>query len=393
MKKRRILYLTNSFIIGGAERITVDLAKHVDQSRYDLCLGVVTDTAGSESVRAAMVAELEGQGIQHFSLQRRPHQRSLQPLWKLWRMLNEQPVDIIHTGCLHPDFYGQLAGFLAHVPVRLRTLHAEAVWREQSRRLAPLVDPVLNRFTTHVTAVSENVRQQASRAIGLDPEQVRVIPNGVDLERFTVSLDRTAARKALGIGPGPTIGLIGRHYRCKDIPTFLKAAQQIAGHSSHPTFVLVGDGDQRAELEALAETLGIRHQVVFLGQRMDVPDIYPALDVVVNSSLQEGFPVAVLEAFAAGRPVVATAIPGNERVVKHEGTGLLVPVGQPAAMAAALLRLLEDPDLGHRLADQGRQLIRSSYSLAQMARHYEAFYEEALGQTGACLPYAQLTNA
>lgn len=384
MRKLRVLYLTTSFIIGGAERVTLDLAKSLDPDRYDVAVGTVTESNADPQVREALMAELADRGIPFFSLGRRPFERSLAPLWRLWRRLQADPVDILHTGCLHPDFYGLLVGFLARVPVRIRTLHAQEVWRPNSRRLAPFIDPFLNRLATHITAVSRDAQVSASKELGLDPGRVRVIPNGVDLRRFDLVVDREALRQELGLGPGPVIGLVGRHTASKDIPTFLRAAQRLASHPSRPTFVLVGDGEQRGELEALVDTLGIREQVRFLGQRKDVPRVLQAFDVAVNSSLCEGLSIAVLEAFAAGRPVVATTISSNQLVIRHEESGLLVPVKDPAAMASALSRYLEDPALAKRVADLGHRYVCAEFGLPRMVQRYEALYQEAARQ---CLPH------
>lgn len=377
MRKLRVLYLTTSFIIGGAERVTLDLAKSLDPDRYDVAVGTVTESTADPQVRDALMAELADRGIPFFSLARRPFERSLAPLWRLWRRLQVEPVDILHTGCLHPDFYGLLVGFLARVPVRIRTLHAEEVWRDNSRRLAPFVDPLLNRLATHVTAVSENARVFGAMELGMDPERVRVIPNGVDLTRFELAVDQEALRRELGLGPGPVIGLVGRHIPIKGIPTFLQAAQRLASHPSRPTFVLVGDGEQRGELEALVDSLGIRDQVRFLGQRKDVPRVLQAVDIAVNASLGEGLSIAVLEALAAGKPVVATSIAANQLLIRHGESGLLIPIEDPEAMASALGRYLEDPGFAERAGREGHRYVCAEYGMAQMAHRYEALYQEA----------------
>jgi glycosyltransferase involved in cell wall biosynthesis len=149
------------------------------------------------------------------------------------------------------------------------------------------------------------------------------------------------------------------------------------------TFVFAGDGPLRAALEAEARDLGVAGRCVFLGERSDVPALLAAADLFVLPSLYEGLPVSVLEAMAAERPVVATAIGGTDEAVTTEDTGLLVPSRDPAALALAIRRLQEDPRLARRLAAAGRARVEREFSSSATARQVMAIYDEVLAEAGA----------
>ena len=148
------------------------------------------------------------------------------------------------------------------------------------------------------------------------------------------------------------------------------------------TFVLAGGGPLRAELEAQARELGVADRVLFLGERADIPELLAASDLVVLPSLFEGLPVSVLEAMAAERPVVATAIGGTDEAVTHERSGLLVPPRNPEALASAIRRLRSDPDLARRLAKAGRERVEREFSSAVTAGQVMEIYDQVTAEAG-----------
>jgi glycosyltransferase involved in cell wall biosynthesis len=148
------------------------------------------------------------------------------------------------------------------------------------------------------------------------------------------------------------------------------------------TFILAGDGPLRADLEGRARELGIAERCVFLGHRSDVPDLLAAADLFVLPSLFEGLPLSVLEAMAAQRPVVATAIGGTDEAVTHELTGLLVPPRDPAALASAIRRIRSDPALAHRLAAAGRDRVEREFSSVVTGHKVMSIYDDITGGAG-----------
>jgi glycosyltransferase involved in cell wall biosynthesis len=176
---------------------------------------------------------------------------------------------------------------------------------------------------------------------------------------------------------------VGRFELAKDYPNMLGAFAQVSRQRPDSLLLLVGKGSLQVETEALARSLGLEGRVRFLGVRRDVPELMSAADGYVLSSAWEGMPLVLLEAGAAGIPIVATAVGGNREVVMDGRTGFLVPSGEPAALAKGMLRLAElPPDQRRRLGELGREHIETRYSLPHIIDLWEAMYRDQLARRG-----------
>jgi glycosyltransferase involved in cell wall biosynthesis len=172
------------------------------------------------------------------------------------------------------------------------------------------------------------------------------------------------------------------HSDVKGQPTLIAAASEIVSRFPQARCVLVGDGEKRKEFEAATKTAGVAANFMFLGRRNDVADILAACDIAVLPSAAEGMPNAVLEYMAARLPVVASAVGGNLEVIADGATGLLVPAGNPTALAQALSRLLADEVLALRLARKGRELVEQRFSFKRLTGEVSALYDELLQAKG-----------
>jgi glycosyltransferase involved in cell wall biosynthesis len=213
--------------------------------------------------------------------------------------------------------------------------------------------------------------------------QWHVVPVGVDVRRLLgTRLDAPVARERLGLPTeGPIVGCVGRLVPVKDHETFFEAARRVLQARPDATFVLAGDGESRDRLQRVAtEMLGDR--VRFLGWVGDLPSLYAAFDVVALTSKLEGTPVALIEAAAAGKPVVATNVGGVSEVVRHGNTGLLVPPKDPVAVATNVLTLLDDPQGAARMGEEGAEWVRDRFSDQRLADDLTALYDELLARKG-----------
>jgi glycosyltransferase involved in cell wall biosynthesis len=270
--------------------------------------------------------------------------------------------------------YGLLAARLANVPGIVGTVHlvpgvGSGFRYGLSQRL---ISACLQRYI----AVSQAIADRLLTGLRVPPRKLRVIQNGIPLARLgtpTRSAERASTQRR------PVVLVVARLEEQKGHAYLLEAAQ----HIPEVDLAFAGEGSKRSELEAQADALGLADRVRFLGFRSDVPDLLAECDIFVLPSLCEGMPLAVLEAMAARKPVVATAISGIDETVVHGVTGVLVPPGDPAALANAIWSLLADPEASMRLGMAGRARVEREFQAETMVARVESVYQELLGPHGS----------
>jgi len=268
------------------------------------------------------------------------------------------------------------------VPIVVSTLHNNDSWA----KYWPLghMYGATARFADRMIAVSPEVREYHLAKTGVPSEKMMVIENGVDVSAFSgYEEEARQIRAEFGLSESaPVFGIIGRLKPQKDLTTFLKAAAELLIKQPDARFLVVGDGPLRGELELLAKNLDLFPSLIFTGLRKDVPAIMKAIDVLVLSSLWEGLPVILLEAMAASRPVVSTAVDGVKGVVIPDETALLVETGSPSALADACYRLAGDLELRNKMGKAGLQRVTKLYSIDVMIDRISELYEELLAEHG-----------
>jgi glycosyltransferase involved in cell wall biosynthesis len=299
----------------------------------------------------------------------------------LSRLLRTTKADLLHTHTqVVPNVLGRLAARAAGVPV-ISHLHIENHFRAQplARYAYRSLDNATSRLCERIVAVSESTRD-ALLAQGYPSRRVEVVPNGVDLDDGAAPSSR-GLREEFRLDPAaPVVAHVARLAEVKGQRTTIEALPALEGVNA----VFVGrdlefEGAYQGQLEQLAERLGVADRVVFAGYVRDVDRRYAEFDVVVLPSLAEGLPLVLLEALAHARPVIATPVGGTPELVVNGETGLLVPPGDSKALAEAVRRLLDDPGLGRRLGEAGRELVRRRYSAERQAERILAIYEEVVG--------------
>jgi glycosyltransferase involved in cell wall biosynthesis len=219
----------------------------------------------------------------------------------------------------------------------------------------------------------------------MPPPKVFLIPNGVEIKVFTEanqSLVEALAQEWKIRSHTPVIGTLARLHEQKGHSYLLDAVAQLRREIPDVKALVVGDGELRPSLEQRTQALRLSDSVIFTGTRRDVPEILALLDVFVLPSLWEGLPIALLEAMAAGLPVVATRVGGVPEVVVDGETGLLVPPRDPDALSEAILTLLQDPDLRQKMGQAGQERVREYFSVERMVEETEALYERLLAEKG-----------
>jgi sugar transferase (PEP-CTERM/EpsH1 system associated) len=303
---------------------------------------------------------------------------------RLAALLRRERVEIVHSHNWQTFFYSVAAAALAGISLRVHGHHgreaaaASARQTRLSRRLA--------RRVSRIVAVSGDLGRELIEEWGVPAERVTVIPNGVDLDGFAHPGPVEEAREALGLTPEHHVIItVGGLRPVKDFPTLIRAFARVHAERREARLVIVGGergGGSQPELEALADSLGVRSAVIFPGVRQDIARLLALADVYVNSSVFEGMSNTILEAMAASRPVVATEVGGNPELVRDGVTGYLVPPADAGSLAARLVEVLSDPGLAKALGAAGRRLVESEHAMSRMVTAYEDSYEDLVWRRG-----------
>jgi glycosyltransferase involved in cell wall biosynthesis len=331
-----------------------------------------------------MGLEARGLGIPTESLEMRRGVADPRGLVRLIRLVRRWRPDILHSHMVHANLMARALRLFARVPVMVSTIHSIS----DGGRLRMTAYRLTNGLVDHMTIVSEAAADRFINEGIVPRELLTVIPNGIDISRFQALPPgtREALRRSLGVKQEFVWLAVGRFVPAKDYPNMLRAFAQVAGRLPGTVLLLVGRGSLQAETEALAKSLGVGSQVRFLGVRQDVPELMSAADGYVLSSAWEGMPIVLLEAAAAALPIVATAVGGNEEVVRNGETGFLVAPGDDAALASAMVRLAGMAQGERRaMGERGREYVRTHYGLSRVVDRWEALYREVLARKGLAL--------
>ena len=369
--RANVLLLVTELNVGGAERVVEQIACGLSSDRYRVSVSCLYDPGPmAESIRAAgiPVTDLGMRGKWDARVAHR-----------LCRLLRRERVHILHAHMIHANLLGSLVGRLAGVPVVITTRH--------NVNIGGALRETLNRWSRGwrdaVVAISAEVRDAELRRGGEDPSRLVLITNGIRVETFA-SPDRARSqhlREAWDIASDrAVIGTVSRFREQKGHRYLLEAMPSILDAMPGVQALLVGDGPLYAETKRMCEAMGLADAVTFTGIRAEVPEILALLDLFVLPSLWEGLPIALLEAMAAGKAVVATRVGGVPEVVVNGVTGLLVPPRDPGALADAVVRLLRDPELRRRMGEGGQERVRERFSVERMVRQTEDLYERRLTQ-------------
>jgi glycosyltransferase involved in cell wall biosynthesis len=383
----RVLRLFSRLNVGGPAVHVILLTAGLAERGYETRLVV-----GRESPREGNMFDLAARmGVVCTSLRGlgrevRPW-RDLQALFGLYRMMRSFRPQIVHTHTAKAGMLGRIAARAAGVPVVVHTYHGHvlrgyfggfttAFYRAVERRLGASSDALV--------AVSEAVKSDLV-ALGVAPDaKIRVIPLGLDLQSLAGPLPRGSLRGEAGVGDGaPLVGIVGRLAPIKDVGTFLRAALEVRAAVPEARFAVVGDGEERARLEEESARLGLAGAVFFHGWRRDMAEVYGDLDLVVNCSRNEGTPVALIEALAAGRPVVATRVGGTPDLLGEGRRGALVPPGDAGALAAAVLEALGGGEQTRARSRAGQAYVLSHHSSRRLVDDVDALYRELLSRPAA----------
>jgi glycosyltransferase involved in cell wall biosynthesis len=389
----RVLRVITRLNIGGPSIQATRLAASLDAEGFDTLLihGRLGEGEGDMSY---LLAD-RGARTQYLDLLQRPiapwaDVRAAIALYKAMHMFRPH---LLHTHMAKAGLLARVAaiGFNAtHRSARVRVIHTyhghvlEGYFSGPTTRIFIALERLLARATDHLIAVSSLVRDDLLHRYRIgSPSTFTVVPLGLDLDAFATidERGRAEARRALDIPRGvPVVTTVGRLTAIKNHALFLEMAQQISASRPDAVFLIAGDGELRAALEADARARGLGDRVRFLGWRRDLTTIYGATDVFVITSNNEGTPVALIEAMASGVPGVSTDVGGVRDVITNASLGGVVPPGDAPALAQAVTGLLDDRAAREAIASAARPAAIGRFGFSRLSADIAALYRQVLAR-------------
>lgn len=363
----RVTHLVENLERGGLERVVIDLARTQAAAGHDVQVVCLFE-------EGLLAAELKQAGIAVHACGKRAG-ADRRALGRIRARLASQRTQVLHTHNPAPHYYGAVAALLERTERLVNTRHGMGnapftIRREVLFRLALA-------GTDAVALVCRRAEGNFVRHRIVPRRKATVVPNGIRTDAFAPpsARSRELALRTLGLDPaGFHVGIVGRLNPVKDHATLLRAMVPLTAAVPAARLVVIGGGALQASLEALGASLGIASHVRFLGDRDDVAALLPALDAFALSSISEGYSISLLEASAAGLPIVATDVGGNGEIVQDGLTGRLVPARDPEALGRALAELATDPRKRSDWGSAARAWALAEASIGTMASRYERLY-------------------
>jgi len=378
-EKPRVLQVSTARVFGGNEEHIRTLVKYLDRDRLD-----VFAAAPKDGEFAPILAE---QGVEVFDFHV-AGKFDFGAKRNLVSIVKDNGIDIVHSHNRREDLIGALAARKCGCRA-VTTIHDRINMTQDGVRTRGLSSKFYNYILRHwfdrLITVSEATRRDCIEEAGVDPERITHVVNGMDLTRLDIDVNAEAKRRELGIEAehlvagmvarvrGTNIGKKGHQY-------FLEAAAEVGRKLPEARFVIVGEDDEaRSFLEGMAEKLGVRPQVVFLGYRGDIIEVMTTFDVAVLPSLFEGLPRTLMEGMALGKPAVGTRVDGIMELVVDGETGILVDARDSGGLAAAMHELLSSPERRATMGAAASARIREVFDGRIMARETGAIYGQLMG--------------
>jgi glycosyltransferase involved in cell wall biosynthesis len=388
----RILRAITRLNIGGPARHVVLLNEALND-RVEFASTLVTGTTGPRE--GDMLDFARAHGVQPIILPALSREISplddLVALVKMIELVRQTRPDVVHTHLAKAGTVGRIAARLCRVPLIVHTYHGHvfhSYFGPAKTRLFLSIERALGLMTHRIIAVGESQRDEIT-SYGVAPSH-KVVPIrlGLELRQFLdAERQRGTLRRELGLDADtPVVGIVARLVPIKAHEVFFEAARIVRQRLPDSRFVVVGDGRRRTELQTLVDQVDLGSSVHFLGWRADMPTVYADLDVVALTSRNEGSPVALIEALAAARPVVSTAVGGVPEVVIDGQTGRTVAVEDAEALARAIIDLLQDRVSAQQLGAAGRRHVYPRYDSSRLIHDVRELYVRELTARGRALP-------
>ncbi len=363
--RKKIAHVTFDMSVGGAERVIQKLVEHTDKSRFDVSVICLEQPVG------AMGQQLQAQGYHIQSFSRKPGLH-VSLLRALRRYVANERFDLLHCHQYTPYVYGVLAAAFSRTRV-IFTEHGR-FYPDQRKLKRVLLNPLLCRLTSHLTAISAATREALIEFENFPAHRINVIYNGIDPATNGTPVN-ASLRRALGIpAKAMVLGSVGRLDAIKNQAMMLRALKQVLPEYPDTWLLLVGEGPERQNLERLAWRLGITARVIFAGCQADPQPFYEIMDIFLLTSYSEGTAMTLLEAMANGLVCVVTNVGGNPEIIVDDCSGLIIPSDAEQILATKILRLFAERTRMAEMGEAARARFTNQFTATKMTRSYESWY-------------------
>jgi glycosyltransferase involved in cell wall biosynthesis len=368
----KILQLTRNLGIGGLEKVVYDLCKGIDKTQFQISVCCL-------HFKGEFGEALEKMGIRVHTLPTST-QVDYFSFLKVARVIRSLKPDILHTHNSHAFIDGTLAALISGRPKVVNTDHARN-YPDKKRIL--IAERICAKLADKIVAVSDHTRNELAEYSRIPKTKIEIIFNGIDSSKYAIRIDKDAKRSELGIGRVfPVIGLGVRLTDQKGISYLLDAMPKLIQRFPKIILLIAGKGALDQELRSRSDNLGLSEHVRFLGARLDWNELLSLIDVYVLPSVWEGLPLALLEAMAAKKAIVATDVGGVPSVIRHNENGLLVPPRDSDSLANAIARIVENRNMAAKLSENAQNTFFNGFTVEKMVKSYEQLYYQMLEGKG-----------
>ena len=366
--------LSNKSGIGGAEKFLLDMSLEYNFDKF--AISYCTIFSEGENIFSQ---QLSNRNLNCFEIEGSNWSDVPKTVRQLVAFMRHEKFDVVHTQLLHASIIGQLAARIAQIPVRLITRQYTADCYHSGHKYFSKLDAYAARKATKVIAISEVVRADLINQ-GVEPEKIELIYNGIDLKPFNKQNIVSSIREQF-LNKYLIAFVANLNYR-KGHEFLLHAIAELVAGYPDVHLLCLGEGDLRNKLEELTAELKLKENVSFLGYQPNVPGILQAVDLYVHASVLEPLGIAVLEAMAAGKCVVATAVGGVTEIIQNGKTGFLVPPKDASAIAAAIRHIRENQQLASEIAAAGRHRVETVFDIRLITQKYQNVYQNCAENFG-----------
>ncbi|WNC72545.1 glycosyltransferase [Thalassotalea psychrophila] len=361
----KILHVTFDMCIGGTEQVIKNIIQGCDNSQFEMAILCI------ESPLGPFAKELQENGITIFELNRKPG-FDVNLIFRIRDIIKNHNFNLLHCHQYSPWVYGACAAILTKSQV-IFTEHGR-FYPEKSSFKRKLVNPLLNIITAQITAISNATKQALVVHEGIREKNIKVIYNGIKPIKVD-SANAKALRQSLKIDDKQTVlGTVARLDPIKNHIMMLKAFSQLLKTHPNTILLIVGDGEEKANLTKLSRQLKINNKVFFTGYIEQPNDHIGIMDIFLLSSYSEGTPITLLEALSIGKPCVVTDVGGNPEIIHHDINGLICASNDHINFAESICAIVDDPDKYSKYSTLGKERFKRSFSIKTMADAYEYFY-------------------